>query len=184
VVTVASGSFHSLAITESLDLYSWGWNNDGQLGMGPLELRPNIPYPTKVVYFDSKVKVKIVKISAGFAHTAAVTADGELYTWGNNRYGQLGLGDYVARRFPSLVTGFIDSRGAEFKVADVKCGLYHCLVQTTAGSIWSFGSNSRGQLGTCKFAPFATDNLDLDCIPEPAQDKEVKPYTLNLNPNP
>jgi len=173
VITIACGSFHSLAITANNHLFAWGWNNDGQLGQGPLEVRPNIPFPVQVDYFTTKIKKKIVKVSAGFAHTAVVTLDGELYTWGNNRYGQLGLGDFEPRKFPALVQGFIDSRGAEFKVNDVKCGLYHCLVQTTTGSIWSFGSNSRGQLGTCASAPTVLDSLDLECVAEPAQDKEV-----------
>lgn len=173
VKEVAAGSFHSLALTTEGDLFSWGWNNQGQLGMGPLELRPNIPYPSSVFYFRQRINVNIVKVAAGFSHSAAVDSSGNLYTWGSNKYGQLGLGDYAMRRFPELVTGFVDSRGATYTVVDIKCGLYHCLALDNAGQIWSFGSNSRGQLGTCESPLTIDDNLDYFCEePTIVQDRE------------
>jgi alpha-tubulin suppressor-like RCC1 family protein len=116
IARVAAGSFHSLALTSTGDVYAWGWNTDAQLGQGPVETRASITYPTLVFYFRRKINVKIVSISAGFAHSAAVDSEGNLYTWGNNKYGQLGLGDYEKRSFPTLVPGFVDSSGAVYKV--------------------------------------------------------------------
>lgn len=46
---------------------------------------------------------KVVKVAAGGAHSAAVTADGELYTWGKGRYGRLGHGDSDDQLRPKLV---------------------------------------------------------------------------------
>ena len=175
VIAVAAGSFHSMAITADKNLWVWGWNNDGQLGMGPLDLRPNVPFPTQVVYFRRKLRIKagIVKISAGFSHSAAIDENGRLFTWGNNKYGQLGVGDYLTRRYPTQVTGFINPQGQQYKVSDVQCGLYHCLVLTEVGHVWSFGSNSRGQLGTCETAPTLTDTMNLACeAPTPVMDNE------------
>ncbi len=175
VIAVAAGSFHSMAITEDKNLWVWGWNNDGQLGLGPLDPRPNVPYPVQVVYFRRKLRIRadIVKISAGFSHSAAVDARGRLFTWGNNKYGQLGVGDFLSRRYPTLVEGFIDPQGQQYKVADVKCGLFHCLALTEVGHVWSFGSNSRGQLGTCDSNPILTDTMNLACEePTPVMDNE------------
>ncbi|EKX53075.1 hypothetical protein GUITHDRAFT_56334, partial [Guillardia theta CCMP2712] len=145
---VAAGSFHSLALTSQGNVYAWGWNNYGQLGMGSADMRPNIPYPSEVLFFAS-LNSKVIKLAAGFSHSAAVTSGGVLYTWGNNKYGQLGQGDYLARRLPTAVSGFYDSNGRVLQVFDVACGLYHCLALSEQGLVWSFGLNSRGQLGTC-----------------------------------
>jgi alpha-tubulin suppressor-like RCC1 family protein len=171
VIQVAAGSFHSLALTENGNVFSWGWNNDGQLGLGPLEMRTSIPYPTQLMYFLQRNRIVIKRIAAGFSHSVAVATDGILYTWGNNKYGQLAQGDYVNRRFPTAVRGFKDSQGADIRVQDVKCGLYHCLVLTEKGQVWSFGSNSRGQLGTCSTSPIIDNNLIFTCTPSPLQIK-------------
>jgi alpha-tubulin suppressor-like RCC1 family protein len=182
IIRIAAGSFHSMAITEDLDLYIWGWNNDGQLGLGPLDLRPNVAYPTQVLYFRRKLDIKadIVKVSAGFAHSAALDSQGRLFTWGNNKYGQLGLGDYLSRRYPTEVTGFIDPQGVPYKISDVQCGLYHCVVLTEIGTVWSFGSNSRGQLGTCDSIPILSDDMNLRCEePTPVMDNE-KVFSRNI----
>jgi alpha-tubulin suppressor-like RCC1 family protein len=173
VVQVVSGSFHSLAVTDKGDLYAWGWNTDNQLGQGPVETRASIPYPTAVFFFRRKINANVVRLAAGFAHSAAVTEDGDLYTWGNNKYGQLGTGDYNTRSFPTLVKGFVDSSGAVYKVGDIACGLYHCLALTTTGQVWSFGSNSRGQLGTCAGPVTRTESLDLTCELTPVMNNAV-----------
>ena len=173
VVQVVSGSFHSLAVTEKGDLYAWGWNTDNQLGQGPVETRASIPYPTAVFFFRRKINANVVRLAAGFAHSAAVTENGDLYTWGNNKYGQLGTGDYNTRSFPTLVKGFVDSSGAVYKVGDIACGLYHCLALTTTGQVWSFGSNSRGQLGTCAGPVTRTESLDLTCELTPVMNDAV-----------
>ena len=182
VVRVAAGSFHSMAITENNDLYVWGWNSDGQLGLGPLDPRPNVPFPVKVLYFRRKLDVEadIVKISAGFSHSAALDSAGRLFTWGNNKYGQLGVGDYLSRRYPTEVTGFTNAQGVPHKIADVKCGLYHCIALTLVGSVYSFGSNNRGQLGTCDSIPILKDDMNLKCeIPTPVMDNQ-KVFSRNV----
>ena len=169
VLQVVAGSFHSLALTESGYVYSWGWNNDGQLGMGPLETQTSIPYPSQITYFIQTKPILITRIAAGYAHSVAIATDGTLYTWGNNKYGQLAQGDNLNRPFPTAVSGFTDSQGATVHAQDVSCGLYHCLVLTTRGQVWSFGSNSRGQLGTCSSSPTINDNLVLTCVASPIE---------------
>ena len=47
--------------------------------------------------------IRIVKVAAGGAHSAAISAEGELYTWGKGRYGRLGHGDSDDQMKPKLV---------------------------------------------------------------------------------
>ena len=78
----------------SYDLYSWGRNNYGQLGLDDTTSRD---VPTKVGT-DTWVAV-----SCGYYNSLAINSDGELYAWGYNNYGQLGLDDKTTRKVPTKV---------------------------------------------------------------------------------
>jgi alpha-tubulin suppressor-like RCC1 family protein len=81
--TVVAGSSHSLALDNKGKLYTWGNNEDGQLGLGDEEHR-NIPtLVSKEITFKT--------IAAGSSHSLALDTKGKLYAWGYNGYGQLGL---------------------------------------------------------------------------------------------
>ncbi|NBI28384.1 RCC1 domain-containing protein [Chengkuizengella marina] len=84
---VSAGSFHMTALTSKGKVYTWGWNSYGQLGDGTA-INKNEPVE---VNFDAGVTIK--QVSAGVAHTAAISSDGTLYIWGKNDFGQLGLGE-------------------------------------------------------------------------------------------
>eukprot|EP00743_Colponemidia_sp_Colp-15_P006546 GILK01007054.1.p1 GENE.GILK01007054.1~~GILK01007054.1.p1 ORF type:complete len:638 (+),score=96.58 GILK01007054.1:47-1915(+) len=85
---LAVGRFHSLAVTVGGDVYGWGSNEYGQLGwQEPLTARIH----TEPVLIPDLVDRKIVQISAGFVHSAAVNHAGALFTWGSNVYGQCGI---------------------------------------------------------------------------------------------
>jgi alpha-tubulin suppressor-like RCC1 family protein len=73
-------------------------------------------------------------------HMLAVTADGELYSWGRNEKGQLGLGHAVDKRCPSLVTALKDKH-----VVSAATGRNHSLVLTDKGEVYAFGDNRSGQ---------------------------------------
>jgi len=82
VVAIAAGERHSLALTDSGDLYAWGENGDGQLGTGNTT--------------DSNVPVLILSgvssIGAGYRHSLAVKTDATAWAWGKNAGGQLDTG--------------------------------------------------------------------------------------------
>jgi hypothetical protein len=77
-----------------------------------------------------------------------VKTDGTLWAWGNNTYGQLGMGDAVNRSVPTRV-------GAGSNWKKVACGAYHtvaiafdgAITATTGGALWAWGRNDFGQLG-------------------------------------
>eukprot|EP00282_Hemiselmis_andersenii_P012357 CAMPEP_0114160414 /NCGR_PEP_ID=MMETSP0043_2-20121206/28337_1 /TAXON_ID=464988 /ORGANISM="Hemiselmis andersenii, Strain CCMP644" /LENGTH=200 /DNA_ID=CAMNT_0001256437 /DNA_START=72 /DNA_END=671 /DNA_ORIENTATION=+ len=88
------------------------------------------------------IKGQVSRVACGEAHTLAATAQGELFVWGSNANGQLGLGDCIDRKeatsHPEL--------GLE-GVTMLAAGGFHSLVVTAEGRLMAFGSNSNGQLG-------------------------------------
>ncbi len=98
VVDVALGEYHTVALTDDGNVYTWGYGGRtgffnwmytqevGALGHGD---KSHHFTPKKVEYFE-KNKIKVKKISAGLYHTCALTNDGDLYTWGRGLYGVLG----------------------------------------------------------------------------------------------
>jgi predicted nucleic acid-binding Zn ribbon protein len=92
---IVAGSFYSFALTEEGDVYAWGSNGCGELGLGDTEDRLT---PTKVPGLG-----RVRAIAAGGGHSLALTESGEVYTWGLNKHGQLGLGDTENRLVPTKV---------------------------------------------------------------------------------
>ena len=89
----SAGYSHSLALKTDGTLWSWGWNDDGQLGNGT---KSPSKYPGQI---DTGFKM----ISAGDTFSLAVKNDGTIWTWGDNGYGQLGDGSIVDKITPVLI---------------------------------------------------------------------------------
>ena len=92
VKAVACGSWHCLALSKCGDVYSWGWNKDGQLGLRETAGQ-TVATPTLVDIGASGAgdgDVSFVSISCGSRHSAALTEAGVLHSWGWSDYGQLG----------------------------------------------------------------------------------------------
>uniref|UniRef100_A0A3Q2UUT5 RCC1-like domain-containing protein n=1 Tax=Haplochromis burtoni TaxID=8153 RepID=A0A3Q2UUT5_HAPBU len=97
VVQVAAGGEQSFALSVSGGVFSWGRNDCGQLGLGDTQDRHT---PTPVHYLNMK---KTVSISCGKDHTAALTKDGAVFTFGSGQYGQLGHNSLQNEQRPRLV---------------------------------------------------------------------------------
>ena len=128
-----------LAVTP--ELWVWGTNEINQLGIN----NTSNPYPqTPITTFAGGANWK--QVSAGNAFMAAIKTDGSLWTWGNNSYGKLGVGDSTERRTP--VTTFAGTNTWK----QVDCGEHHTAAIKTDGSLWTWGQNivgaASGQLGT------------------------------------
>lgn len=131
---IATGTFHSLVLGVDNKIYVMGRNIDGMLGTGDTTARY---YPTQVSIADG---VEIIKVAAGRDHSLALTSDGKIYAWGNNYYGQLGLGDTTARSTPTLII-------SDLVFTDIQCGYKFSVAITDDGSVYSWGCNYDGQLG-------------------------------------
>ncbi|XP_038837322.1 probable E3 ubiquitin-protein ligase HERC6 [Salvelinus namaycush] len=139
VIQVACGNSHSLALTEGGQVFSWGLNSHGQLGLGkgvPLQ-----PIPALV---RSLTGVPVTQVAAGGTHTLALTLPGLVYCCGANRAGQLGLKRVDEKgRFNICAVPALRVLGVSF----ISCGEAHSAVLTKGGQVFTFGEGSRGQLG-------------------------------------
>ncbi|KAM9807793.1 RCC1 domain-containing protein 1 [Neosynchiropus ocellatus] len=140
---VAAGGWHSVCISDGGDLYVWGWNESGQLGLPSRALRktqkpntvasetdPAIDGDNKEVFIsiqafpallDLNPPCDVTVASCGSRHTAAVTTKGDLYTWGWGEYGQLGYQTSCSDE-PRRVEYFTER---QMCVADVVCGSWN-----------------------------------------------------------
>ena len=109
--------------------------------MTMLELTPNQSTPRKVsASFGGR---KVTRITCGQTSSMAVLENGEVYGWGYNGNGQLGLGNNINQLNPQRVTGL---QGVV--VTMVVCGYAHTLAVSDEGALYAWGANSYGQLGT------------------------------------
>ncbi|RLN86543.1 hypothetical protein BBJ28_00001485 [Nothophytophthora sp. Chile5] len=97
VKQVACGGFHTAAVTETGEVYTWGGGEHGQLGHGD---KVNKTVPTRI---ESLVDKLVVQITCGWSHTVALTDTGEVFTWGNGDHGKLGHNDTTKVTLPKLV---------------------------------------------------------------------------------
>jgi len=130
---VACGKNHTAAVRTDGTLWTWGRNNNGQLGISD-----TVDRCTPVVYSSSS---DWIQVSCGYDYTAAIKTDGTLWTWGGNAYGQLGTFDTTIRCTPT--TTYLG--GTNWK--QVSCGNYHTVATKTDGTLWTWGRNNNGQLG-------------------------------------
>jgi alpha-tubulin suppressor-like RCC1 family protein len=152
---VAAGALHTIALQSSGVVARWGVNNRGQLGFPPATVLPAGFTP---IFFDS---VPYVSIAAGGDHTLAIRAsDTTLWAWGANGFGQLGTGadgdGYAARQVfisdpekSNTDWQMVAAGGGHNPVgADNSANGGHSVAIKKDGTLWAWGSNAYGQLGT------------------------------------
>jgi len=141
VIIVACGGFHTVVLTDDGRVYSWGDGRYGQLGN--LARKHNMHSTPHLIDHLVSYKVSVVNISCGQYHTAAISNQGKLFTWGSGKWGQLGHGVRLDERFPRKVES--DRKMGLF--TKVACGDRHTAVVNDEGRIITFGSGQHGQLG-------------------------------------
>ncbi|KAK3554356.1 hypothetical protein QTP70_022588 [Hemibagrus guttatus] len=134
---VMCGNQHCIALSKDGQLFTWGQNSSGQLGLGKGEPSSLSPQPLK-----SLSGIPLAQISAGGDHSFALSLSGAVFGWGRNSAGQLGLNDDQDRAVPCHIK-FLRSQ----KVVYISCGEEHTAALTKDGGLFTFGNGSRGQLG-------------------------------------
>ncbi|XP_065296220.1 X-linked retinitis pigmentosa GTPase regulator-like [Dermacentor albipictus] len=133
---LAAGAEHSVALTDKGTAYVWGGGKEGQLGLGT---KTTVPSPLEL-----KVDIRIMCISTGYYHTAIVSVDGILYTFGERDGGKLGLPKTLCCKRYNKPTEVSTIPG---KIVSVSCGGTHTMALTAEGKVYAFGDGRNGQLG-------------------------------------
>jgi alpha-tubulin suppressor-like RCC1 family protein len=132
IVSVAAGTYHSMALKSDGTVWAWGYNNKSQLGDGATA---NRTVPAQVSGLSG-----VASIGAGEANSYAVKSDGTVWAWGNNAKSQLGDGTVVTKKTPVQVPGLTN-------IVKASAGDTHALFLRSDGAVFAVGENAYGQLG-------------------------------------
>lgn len=147
IVHVACGKYHSAAVSSDGDVYAWGLESSGQLGLGSARTRAHTP--TKVEALSGK---GVTQLSCGMYHTLALTAAGEVYSCGFggsllNGASGLGHGNRTQLEAFTKLASFGPDGTEGVAAATVSAGGYHSVVLDREGGVWTFGRGEWGRLG-------------------------------------
>jgi alpha-tubulin suppressor-like RCC1 family protein len=145
------GGDHSCALSGG-SLYCWGYNTNGQIGNGTTQ---HAARPTRVTPANGYPGGGITGISLAVFHSCATTHSRQVFCWGSNDYGRLGVdaesGAATSATVPTLVQGNAavqdNGAGTAFRADRVSAGLEHTCAWNAGGQAWCWGRNVFGQLG-------------------------------------
>jgi alpha-tubulin suppressor-like RCC1 family protein len=150
IIQIAGGDRHSLFLDNNGRVWVSGMNNDGQLGLGHFTWAC---FPKLIPTLEN-----IVQVSAGNTHSLCLDNQGHVWSFGGNLFGQLGLGyieDVRKIPIPTIIANLNN-------IIQISAGSNFSLCLDDTGRVWSFGSESYGQLGVVYFendVPNLTPNL-------------------------
>jgi alpha-tubulin suppressor-like RCC1 family protein len=137
---VAAGYDHTCAILDDGSLWCWGYNFEGAIGLDD-------PYNSPDVLSPQRVGVATwTAVAGGQGHTCAIQSSGQMWCWGRNTSGELGIGQAMTQammqiRVPTQVGTFTDWLSVDLG-QDNACGV------RSDGSLWCWGDGSSGELAS------------------------------------
>lgn len=153
VIAISAGTDHTCALVHDGTVRCWGWNVQGQLGIGTAGPETDSAHPVPVVRSVAEgggQLTGVTAIAAGAGHTCALIDDETVRCWGNNGSGQLGDGSTTRRTNPVtvLASGTADSSPVDLTaVTAISAGVWHTCALMTDATVRCWGSNENGQLG-------------------------------------
>ena len=149
ITDVKTGYYHSIALTEKGEVYTWGYNGNGQLGNGT---REDSLVPVKVTGLEN-----IAKIDAYKYITIALTQNGEVYVWGRG-YGKTPVKLNFSRKIIDVAGNIVLAENRKAynltetasygkDLIKISAGESHYLGLTSDGEVYAWGGNGYGQLG-------------------------------------
>ena len=138
LAVVHAGSCHNAAISRRGELFTWGLGSSGELGQGgwsPTEVN----VPRALQYLN---RTRIVSVCAGSNHTLAISENGQLWSCGRGRFGQLGHDHFHDEARLRLIETIREER-----IVSAAAGKYHSMALTACGKLFTWGAGKHGQLG-------------------------------------
>lgn len=144
IVQVECGGMHTVALTDSGKVYTWGCNDEGALGRVTSSENGEEFTAGPVQDIES---VNVVMVSAGDSHTMALSDQGTVYGWGTYRdaSGQVGLQADGVKHKPTVILTLQNN-----PIIKIASGNDHTVALTKDGNIFTWGCAEQGQLGRIK----------------------------------
>lgn len=139
VINISLGGKHAALVTKWGEVFCWGEGSGGKLGH---RVNIDVSYPKVVELLDG---VRVKSVACGEYQTCALTHSGELYVWGDNKYGaNLGCEEttrsqWLPHKISSPLIGII--------VLNVACGEWHTAILSSSGQLFTYGDGTFGALG-------------------------------------
>ena len=137
VADIACGSGHTVVRTLAGEVYTWGRGDDGRLGHG------DTGWKWAPMRVEALAMHSVAQVTCGSYHTAAVTSDGLLFTWGGGMYGKLGQGDEKGHPTPQCVKALREVG----RVKQVACGSRHTVALLENHTVYCWGAKEDGVSG-------------------------------------
>jgi len=147
VSSLSCGQYHTAACTVDGELFSWGANGDGQLGLGDTATRFT-PYRVRMLAgraLEAPGEASCVQVACGGRHTLVLSAHGEVWSCGCNVHGQLGHGTSFGHS--PLYQMKQVSAIADIAIVQIACGGAHSAAVSAEAVLYTWGKNLNGQLG-------------------------------------
>ncbi|VEU38799.1 unnamed protein product [Pseudo-nitzschia multistriata] len=149
-MAIAAATHHTLVVTKKGHLYAFGLEKGGRLGLGDDQPK-QCPLPKRIL--GPLQRRQVVSVAAAENHSLCVTARGDVYSWGSNRFGQ--LGDNATSNSASTPCG---SRSVPRRVEELRqhpcvavaAGEKHSVALSRKGEVYVWGDNTSGQLGVAR----------------------------------
>lgn len=142
IIAVDGGDMYSAALKSDGTLYVWGYSYLGRTGHSN---RAIVDEPTAVTIYDSSILGGFTEISCGHHHMVGIDHLGNVFVWGSNKYGQLGMSNFIMKDMPIRLP---DGSGDYVTgIGNVAAGEHHTAILKTDNSLDTCGRNQHGQLG-------------------------------------
>ncbi len=143
VTKLGGRPYFTLAVKSDGTIWAWGMNKYGQMGNGTVNPAsgPQVLVPVQVSYSSPGGAINNpVQVTCGYQFGAALTTNGDVWTWGSGSHGELGNGTTGSSYLPAQVPGLSN-------ITAISAGWFHILALKSDGSVWAWGNNASGELG-------------------------------------
>jgi len=151
ITAVSCGAYFNLALKSDGTVWSWGQNKDGQLGNGN---NTDNQTPAQISGLSS-----ITAVACGSYFGMALKSDGTVWTWGYNADGELGNGTTTSTNTPAQI-----SSSSLSGIVALGPGSDHAMVVKSDGTVWVWGANRFGDLGTGSMSTGSTTPVQLSSL--------------------
>ena len=145
IVRVSCGARFTACVTQEGEIWAWGEGGSGQLGCGRYT-RKLVPHLAAAASLTSD-GAGFADVACGWSHCLGLSRAGEVFSWGLNVHGQLGLGDTIKRHVPEEVIVTAVDDGTKLLFSQISAGKNYSAALTMAGGLYCWGTRFKGHGG-------------------------------------